>query len=114
MFYWHIFKKFPNLILLNNIYRLLGSLNFSTKALWEENEPQKPSMFTKLMQMASNKKFDEDREVDEEVLKKIREELKDMRKVGLINILDIKNGMTKQISIWRYTENPIIQVIFTY
>ena len=62
------------------------------------------------MQKASSKKVDESKVQDEEKLKKIREELKSMRKVKLLNTDTVKLGQTRQVAISKYNENPLLQV----
>ncbi|CAI2387138.1 unnamed protein product [Moneuplotes crassus] len=89
-------------------------LKSNTNALCDQQKPEKVPLFTTIMQKVSTKKEDADKEVDEEKLKQIREELKDFRKVFLIKTLDLPLGATKQIRIRKYSENVMTRHIITY
>ena len=66
------------------------------------------------MQKVSSKTEDESKHMDKDKLKKIRKDLQGMRKINLIHTGKVKFGVTKQIAVCRYSDNPLTRVSFHF
>jgi len=52
--------------------------------------------------------------MDKDKLKKIRKDLQGMRKINLLHTGKVKFGVTKQIAVCRYSDNPLTRVSFHF